>query len=159
MRLGKHFLIGSVVTLVIFLYTGFTIAGPPVRRHPPRRRPIVVKKPIIIHVKARSPRPSKRHLWVPRYKLHTGIMVGGHWRTPVKKRFFWKEGHWQGNRWIPGHWVPKEMKVGHAWVPGYWDVSVWINGYWRPKVKIGFSWSCGHFDSVGVWIIGRWVKK
>jgi hypothetical protein len=158
MRLDKQLLIGSVATIMVVLYTGFTIAGPPIRRHPPRR-PMVIKKPIITPVKARPPRPAKSYLWVPRYKLHTGIVVGGYWRPPAKKGFFWKEGYWQGNQWIPGHWVPKKTKVGYVWVPGYWDGSVWINGHWRPKVKIGFSWSCGHFNSAGVWIRGHWIKK
>lgn len=148
----------SVVTLVIFCFVGSTIASPPLRRHPPPR-PVLVKPPVVVPVKARPPRPAKNHLWIPRYRLHTGVIVGGHWRPPAKAGFHWKDAHWVGDSWIPGHWVPNKAKPKHVWVPGYWNGSAWINGYWRPEVKVGFSWVNCHFDAAGVWTTGHWVRR
>jgi len=154
----RNFMTVSVVALVIFGFVGLTIAKPPLRRHP-RPRPVVVKKPVIVHVPAKPPRPAKSHLWVPRYKLHSGVVVGGHWRPPAKAGYHWKDGHWDNGNWIPGHWVPNKAKPKHVWVPGYWNASVWVDGYWRPQVKVGFSWLNGHLNAAGVWITGRWVSK
>ncbi len=148
----------SVLAMILFGFNVHTDAKPPINPHH-RVRPIIVKHPVIVHVPTKPLRPVKNHLWVPRYKLHTGVLVGGHWRPPLKEGFYWKEGHWNGNRWIPGHWVPNNAKPNHIWVPGYWDGSLWIDGYWRPGVRIGFTWIDGYFNGAGVWITGHWLSE
>ena len=81
--------------------------------HVDGRKVLVVKRrPPVVRVEVRTPRPSRRHVW-----------VGGHW-------------HYRGGRfvWIRGHWVvrpharavfvrPRWSRQGDGWV--------FVSGYWR----------------------------
>ena len=156
--IAKSVITVSVFAMVLFGFSVYAVAKPPVNPHH-GIRPNVVRHPVIIHIPIKPIQPAENHLWVPQYQLHTGVLIGGHWRPPAKEGFYWQEGHWNGNRWIHGHWIPNTPNPNHIWVPGYWDGSLWIDGYWRPQVRIGFTWIDGHFDGAGVWITGHWISQ
>ena len=101
--------------------------------------------------------PSKRHLWMKRFRHPSGVYIGGFWRPPQKAGYMWVDGYLNENGvWVSGFWKPVKAKKGHAWVPGYWGGTIWIDGYWRLSIKPGFVWIGGSCNSAGVWIKGRW---
>lgn len=72
-----------------------------VRKAPPTKKVVVVKKPA---------KPHKKAVW-----------VSGRWQLNGKK-YVWKKGHWlkprKGFVWVAGHW--KSTPRGWVWIDGHW---------------------------------------
>ena len=149
-------------TLIFLLTFVLEACALPPNPHPKRHRPkkAIIHKPrlyVPAPYRVKPPAPSRRHLWMQRYRHPSGVYIGGFWRPPHKAGYIWADGYLNKDGvWVFGFWKPVKAKKDYAWVPGYWDGTIWAEGYWRQTIKLGFVWVPGGYNSAGVWIKGHW---
>ena len=156
---GKTGLV-CLCTLVFLLMLVLEACALPPKPHPKRHKKAIIHKhrPYVpAPHRVKPPAPSKRHLWVQRYRHPSGVYIGGFWRPPHKTGYAWTDGYLnEDGVWVSGFWKPLKAKKGHVWVPGYWESTIWGDGYWRLAIKTGFAWTPGSYNSSGIWIKGCW---
>lgn len=149
------------VSIIVFLFSTFieVFAFRPLKPVRPGRRPAVKRRFIPAPIAVRPVRQGPKHIWMRRYKLPSGVYIGGFWRPPCRASFTWVDGRWNDEgKWVFGYCKPVKIRAGYLWVPGYRDGGKWFEGYWRPASRAGFVWVPGHYNASGIWIKGHWKK-